>query len=197
MQRGVYDMCAAVYKLKTKSAAKPFVTFPADFVTARKTYVSDGKAYLFKEERFDVEMGDVDQACESRIVRTSSTYLGRDGKLHYGGIDKEGKRLDTPPDDWAHPEVEGKGDHFTESRTMKGIAVKCMPIPSGMQQALTELCVADTKPGTLVDFQGEPITLFSKVPVVKDLQSILLTEPEMVRVGGKVDRALFDAVAAP
>lgn len=197
IQKGVYDMCAALHQSKKKSPAKPFVTFPADFVAARKTYVSDGTAYLFKEERFDVEVGDVDEGCESRIVRTWTTYLGRDGKLHYDGIDKEGKRSDSPPDEFMTPEVEGKDEPFTGSRTIKGIAVKCMPIPPEMQQALSELCVADAKPGTLVDFHGDPITLFSKTAIVKDLASVMITEPELVQVGGKVDRAMFDAVAAP
>lgn len=197
LQKGMYDMCVTVHQLKTKSPPKPFVTFPADFITARKTYVSDGTSYLFKEERFDVEVGDADQACESRIVRTWTTFLGRDGKLHYDGIDKEGKRLESPPGEFMPPETEGKADHFTEARTIEGIAVKCMPIPPGMQQAVSQVCVADAKPGTLVDVHGEPITLFSETAIVKDMASVLRTEAKSVRIGGKVDQAVFDAVAAP
>ncbi|QNA89471.1 hypothetical protein G4G28_15150 [Massilia sp. Dwa41.01b] len=199
MYRGIYEMCAGVRKAKGMGPPAPMLQPPADYITERKTYTSDGKAYLVKEEHFTYH-AEVDEpafSCRTYLEKTSNTQLIRDGKMYDAGVDAQGKRYSEPPQEWNLPPEKSREHLFTEPRMVKGHAVKCMPMLPNTQALITDLCVADLKPGTLTDVQNEPLVLYSRVPIVQKLQSVMVTEPVSVKVGLTIDPAVFDAAAAP
>jgi hypothetical protein len=194
-----YDMCATTRELKKMPPPPPMLQPPADFISERKTYISDGKAYLVKQEYFvyKMKMEEPSFTCETYLEKTSNTQLVRDGKVYNAAVDETGKRSSEPAEEWILPRESRKERIYTEPKTVKGQAVKCMPMLPNTDELLTELCIADLKPGTLTDVVGEPIVLSSRVTSAQKVLGAVLTEPVSVKVGGKIDKAVFDAAAAP
>ena len=193
-----YDMCAGVREAKKLPPPPAMKEPPADFISKRTTFASDGKAYLVKNEYFqyDVSMTMPAPTCETSEQKVSDTELVRDGKMYYAAIDNAGKRVSEPPGEWAMPR-KNKEHVFTEPKVVKGFAVKCMPMLPNSDKLLTELCIADLKPGTLTHVGGEPIILSSRVTIIQKMSGAVLTEPVSVKVGQKINTAMFDAAAAP
>lgn len=199
MYKAMYDMCAETrVKVLKLPPPSPMKQPPADYISQRTTYVSDGKAYLVKQEHFAYKMDDADPTknCDTYFESTSSTQMVRDGKVYDASFDNAGKRERSEPEEWILPR-EDKEHVYTEPKTVKGHAVKCMKMLPNTEQLITELCIADRKPGTLTDVSGEPIVLTSRVTSAQSVMSAMLTEPVSVRVGHAVDKAVFDAAAAP
>ena len=198
LYRASYDLCAGIRESKKLPPPPAMKQPPADFVSQRTTYASDGKAYLVKNDyfRYNVSSKDPVPTCETSEQKTSDMELVRDGKVYHASIDEAGKRISEPPDDWAMPPKNSKSI-YTESKVVKGFAVKCMPMLPNSEKLITELCIADLKPGTLTQVSGEPIVLSSRVTVVQKMAGAVVTEPVSVKVGQKVDKAMFDAAAAP
>lgn len=195
--RAIYEMCAAIRKAKGMGPPAPMLQPPADYITGRKTYTSDGKAYLVKEEHFAYVV-DADEpafTCRTYLDKSASTQLIRDGKMFDAGFDGEGKRYSEPAQEWILPPEKSREYLYTEPRVVKGHAVKCMPMLPNTEKLITDLCIADLKPGTLTDIQNEPLILYSRVTSVEKFQGVMLTEPVSVKVGLKVDPAVFDAAA--
>jgi hypothetical protein len=198
LYRGTYEMCAATRKLLKRSPPAPMLQPPADFITERKTYASDGKAFLTIGEYFTyhVEMVEPTFTCRTYLEKTSNSQLVRGGKVYDAAIDPDGKRESQPPEEWILP-WENKTDVYTEPATVKGFAVKCMKMLPNTEKLITQLCIADLNPGTLTGPTGEPIPVASRVTIVQDLASTMRLEPVTLRVGHVVNQALFDAAAAP
>lgn len=199
MYKATYEMCAGVRKLQKKSPAPPMLQPPSDYIIQRTTQTHDGKeAYLFHQEYFvyKVEMEEPEFTCRTYLEKTSDTQLARDGKRHYSSVDANGKRESSPPDEWDLPQV-ADTQIYPITKVRNGHAVKCMEMLPNMEKMITELCVVDLKPGTLTDSVGEPLVAASRVTIVDGLQSVIVTEPVSLRVGHKIDKALFDAAAAP
>ena len=196
--RTTYDICAATRATLKMPPPAPMKVPPADFISQRTTYTSDGKAYLVKEEHFiyKSKMEEPTFTCETYLEKMSSTQLIRDGKVYDAAVDESGKRSSEPPSEWGLPR-ESKHKLYTESRLVKGYAVKCMPMLPNTEQLITELCIADLKPGTLTGPTGDPIVLASRVTSAQKMMGAVLTEPVSVKVGGRIDKGVFDAAAAP
>jgi hypothetical protein len=191
-------MCAGLREILKMPPPAPMLRPPADFISQRNTYTSDGKAYLTRQEFFTYKMVDIDEhnpTCKTYLETSSNTQLIRDGKVYDAGIDADGKRFSEPPSEWILPR-EKKSDIYPVQKTVKGHAVKCLDIPALTKDLITELCVADLKPGTLTDAQGEPLVVSSRVTIVQKMVGAVLTEPVTMRVGQPVDKAVFDAAAA-
>ncbi len=193
-----YDLCAQIRESKKLPPPPAMKQPPDDFISQRTTFASDGKAYLVKNEyfKYDVSTKDPVPTCETGEHKTSDTELVRDGKVYHVSIDEAGKRVSEPPEEWTMPR-KNKESIYTEPKVIKGFAVKCMPMQPNSEKLLTELCIADLKPGTLTQAGGEPIVLSSRVTIVQKLAGAVVTEPVSVKVGQKVDTAMFDAAAAP
>ena len=198
MYAASYEMCAALRKTLKMPPPAPMLQPAADYVIQRDTYVSDGRAYLTKEEHFLYTMEDMEPTptCRTFLHTTSNTQLIRDGKMYNSSVDEKGVRQAEPPDEWSLPR-DRESKVYTEAATIKGIAVKCMKMLPGAQELLTQLCIADLNPGTVADIIGKPIVLASRVTAVQQMQGAILTEPVSLRVNVPVDRAIFDAAAAP
>lgn len=196
--RATYDICAATRATLKMPPPAPMKVPPADFISQRTTYTSDGKAYLIKQEYFiyKSKMEEPTFTCETYLERTSSTQLIRDGKVYDAAVDEGGKRSSEPPSAWDLPR-ESKSTLYTVPKLVKGYAVKCMPMLPNTEELITELCIADLKPGTLTGAAGEPIVLASRVTSAKKMIGAVLTEPVSVKVGEKIDKTSFDAAAAP
>lgn len=194
-----YENCAHVRDLKQMGPPPPMKQPPGDYITQRRTYVSDGKAYLFKEEHFDYLVSAEEPAfsCETTVRHTVSTELVRDGKIYHASIDENGNRTSEPPEDDILPRDRNKDAIFTETKTVKGFAARCMPMPPDSGKLMTELCIADLKPGSLFLAHGDPVVLSSRVTIVANPMSVMVTEPLQVKVGQDVDKAQLDAAAAP
>lgn len=196
--RQMYKTCAFTREVKKLPPPPPMLVPPADYISERKTYISDGKAYLVKEEYFtyQVNFEEPSISCETSLEKTSNTTLMRDGKAYIADIDATGRRNSEPPEEWAAPGDEGKEKIYTLLKSVKGYAVKCMPPLPNSEKLLTELCIADMKPGTL-GIGGEPIIVSSRVTSAEPVLGPVLTEPVSIKVGGKIDTTAFDAAAAP
>ena len=196
--RATYDICATTRATLKMPPPAPMKVPPADFISKRTTYTSDGKAYLVKEEHFiyQAKMEEPTITCETYLEKTSSTQLIRDGKVYDAAVDEKGKRSSEPPSEWGLPR-ESKSKLYTVPKSVKGYAVKCMPMLPNTEELITELCIADLKPGTLTGPTGEPIVLASRVTSAQKMMGAVLTEPVSVKVGEKIDKAVFDAAAAP
>lgn len=193
-----YDMCVHAREMLKMPPPAPMLQPPASYIAQRTTYVSDGKAFLTKEEHFHYSMEEMDNrpSCRTYLEKTSNTQLIRDGKMYNSSVDADGKRQSEPPDEWFLPREKAK-DNYTERKTVKGIAVKCMNIPASTKEMISELCIADLNPGTLTDAIGKPLVLASRVGIVQKMMGIVVTEPVSMRVNQAIDKAVFDAAAAP
>lgn len=209
-----YDMCANTRTMMKLPPPAPMKQPPADFISERRTYLSDGKDFLIKTEYFAYEVKSDEPAftCETAFVKTTQTELIRDGKSHLSYIDETGQRGSEPPVDVALPRQTDSGG-YTEPKIVNGHAVKCMaPLPEmkvltkGLTEALpkqltegmaADLCIADLKPGTLTDNDGRAIVLAARVNVPLVPQGAILTEPVSLKIGLAIDKAVFDAAAAP
>lgn len=193
-----YDLCAGIRESKKLPPPPAMKQPPAEFISKRNTFASDGKAYLVKTEnfRYDVATKDPNPTCETSEQRSTDMELVRDGKIYHVSIDETGKRVSETEDELSMPRKDNEGV-YTQPKVIKGFAVKCMPIQPAADKLLTELCIADLKPGTLTQLGGEPIVLYSRVTIVQKLAGAIVTEPLSVKVGQKIDKALFDAAAAP
>lgn len=198
LYKASYDLCAGIRESKKLPPPPAMKQPPADFISQRTSYASDGKAYLVKNEyfKYDVSSKDPDPTCETSERKTSDMELVRDGKVYHASIDEAGKRVSEPPEEWSMPR-KNKESVYTEPKVVKGFAVKCMPMLPNSEKLITELCIADLKPGTLTQAGGEPIVLSSRVTIVQKMAGAVVTEPVSVKVGHKVDKAMFDAAAAP
>jgi hypothetical protein len=197
--KAMYDMCAELRKTLKMPPPAPMLQPPANYISQRTTHVSDGKAYLTKEEHFIYKVAEIEErnpSCATSLESTSNTQLIRDGKMYNSSVDPEGKRESAPPDEWFLPR-DKESDIYPERKMVKGHAVKCMHVPAATKGMLTELCVADLNPGTLTDIIGKPIVIASRVSIVQDMMGIIVTEPVSVRVNQPIDKAIFDAAAAP
>lgn len=196
---GVYKMCALTRETNKLPPPPPMKVPPPDYVSERRTYTSDGKAYLLKDESFmyRVKFEPPSYTCETYLEKTSTTTLIRDGKLYVANFDETGKRTREPTEAWLESREESQDKTYTERKTVKGYAAKCMPgLPNSMQ-LLTEVCIADLKPGTLTGAGGDPIIISSRAVSAEATIGPILTEPVSIKVGGKINTAEFDAAAAP
>jgi hypothetical protein len=196
--KATYDICATTRATLKMPPPAPMKVPPADFISQRTTYTSDGKAYLVKQEYFvyKSKMEEPTYSCDTYLEKTSSTQLIRGGKVYDAAVDESGKRSSEPPSEWDLPR-ESKSELYTVPKSVKGHAVKCMPMLPNTEELITELCIADLKPGTLTGPAGEPIVLASRVTSAQKMIGVVLTEPVSVKVGEKIDKAVFDAAAAP
>jgi hypothetical protein len=196
--RATYDICTTTRATLKMPPPAPMKVPPADLTSQRTTYTSDGNAYLVKEEHFiyKSKMEEPTFTCETYLEKTSSTQLIRDGKVYDAAVDESGKRSSEPPSEWGLPR-ESKSNLYTVPKSVKGYAVKCMPMMPNTEELITELCIADLKPGTLTGPTGEPIVLASRVTSAQKMMGAILTEPVSVKLGEKIDKAVFDAAAAP
>lgn len=199
LYRLTYENCAQIRQAKKMGPPPPMKQPPADYITQRLTYISDGKAYLVKEEHFDYVVADLEPGftCETRARHTVATELVRDGKIYNTSIDENGKRSSDPPEDDILPRDRNKDALYTEPKTIKGFATKCMPMLPNTDKLMTSLCIADLKPGSLFMAHGDPVVLSSRVTIVANPMAVMVTEPLQVKVGQPVDKAQLDAAAAP
>lgn len=116
--------------------------------------------------------------------------------IYVASVDPEGKRESDPPTE-AVEQREHDEPLYPLKKVVNGHAVQCLDIPPIVERMGGELCVIDLKPGTLTDDLGRSITASSRVSIVDDWIGELITEPVSVRVGHRVDNAIFDAAAAP
>lgn len=197
--RASYDLCVDLRKILKMPPPAPMKQPPADFISKRTTYISDGKTYLTRGEYFTYQVVSEEPTftCETVERKTSDSQLVRDGKVYDVSIDETGQRFVEEPEDWLIKREESEGGIYTEARTVGGFAVKCMPPMPVPEELQADLCIADLKPGTLTDVTGEPLVLSSRVRTVEKMVGAILTEPRTVKVGHKIDPAVFDAAAAP
>lgn len=196
LYKGTYAMCAHTREVLKRSPAPPMLQPPEDYVTKRMTYTSDGTAYLVATEYYfyKIKMEEPELSCATYREVTSETQLVRNGKTYYAHTDEHGKRTAEVEDAAAVPRSH-RDEVFTMKKIVKGQAVKCMPMLPNTAELMTESCIADLNPGTLYDAGGEPITLASRVTSTQKLAGAILVEPLSVKVGQKIDPALFDAAA--
>lgn len=191
-----YGICANIRSSLHLAPPAPMKEPPADYISKRTTYTSDGTAYLVKEEHFlyKVSVDEPAFTCATYREDTSNTQLVQGGIAYDVAVDAAGNRTTTPPGPAALPR-QRRGDTFTVPKTVKGQAVMCMPMLAHTDELITDVCVADLKPGTLVDAGGRPIILASRVTGVQKAMGVILTEPVSVVVGKKIDPAVFAAAA--
>lgn len=193
-----YEMCAGTRALLKLPPAPPMLQPAKDYIINRTTHTSDGQAYLIRQEYFTYKMetdGDA-MTCRTYLEKVSDTQLVRDGKVYDAYFDPQGKREGGPPQESSLPR-DKPSEIYTIPKVSNGIALKCMEMLPNTEKLITELCAVDLKPGTLTDSIGKPLTASSRVTAVDDIQGVIVTEPVSLRVGHKVDKAVFDAAAAP
>jgi hypothetical protein len=197
LYQATYKICAATREILKQPPPPPMLQPPADFMTGRTTYTSDGKAFLVKEEHFMYKMKDMEEpvpSCVTYLDTSSNTQMVRDGKTYDVSVETDGKRTAEVSDGAVVPDAH-RDDLYTQQKTVNGFAVKCMPMLPGTSELITELCVADLKPGTLYGVEGKPIPVASRVTSVQKLASALVLEPVSIKVSQKIDPAVFDAAA--
>lgn len=187
-------MCAHIRAGNSLPPPPPLASPPADFITQRTTYISDGGATYIKEENFTYKVASEGEtpSCESGERKAWSIEVVRDGMMYHSGVDDSGNAYTNPPEE-APPPEQGRDSSYTEPKVVKGFAVKCMKLGSSTDKLLTEQCAVDLKPGTL--YQGRrPIVVAGRATIVEKLQGAMLTEPIVIKVGHQVDKHVFDAV---
>lgn len=196
LYKATYKMCAYAREVQKLPPPPPMLQPPADFISQRTTHTSDGKTYLVKSEYFTykVRSEGPDFSCATYREDTSDTQLIMNGKSYNAGVDEHGKRTSVPPEEFDLPR-DPPDTVFTVPKTIKGFALKCMPMLPNTEKLITELCTADLKPGVPYNNSGRPITVYSRVTIVDQLQSVIVTEPVSIKWGQKIDQAVFDAAA--
>jgi len=166
LYRVSYDLCALVRKAKSLPPPPPLAAPPADFITQRDTYISDGVATYVKNEYFTykVESEGETPSCASGERKASSVEVVRDGMMYHSGVDEDGNAYTDPPEE-APPPEQGRDGAYTEPKVVKGFAVKCMKLAPGTDKLLTEQCAVDLRPGSV--YQGRrPIVVAGRVTIV-------------------------------
>lgn len=196
--RADYERCALTRKMLKLPPPAPMLRLPAEFISQRNTYTSDGNAYLTRQEFISYKMeasGAHPPTCKTYLETSLTTQLIRNGKMYNAGIDADGKRYSEPPSGWMLL-LEQTSNIFPVQKIVKGHPVKCLDIPAPTKDLITALCVTNLKPGTLTDAQGDPLVVYSRVTDGQKLMGVVVTEPVSMRVGQPVDQTVFEAAAA-
>lgn len=203
VDRSVYDLCV-VSAQTNHTAAKPFPQLPASLGTTRTTYLIRGRDRVVRQEMLaalDTSKNTPDHQCEVDV--TASHVLNVDlvaGGTHtWTGTDDDGHPIVKTEDisDLRRAEAASplqSTAEYTESRTVNGIDLHCLPKgkPPLDDVFLTEMCVY-AHDGVLVEADGKPITLASRVKITANYPYVTITEPQSLRAIEHPDPAEFNA----
>ena len=191
VEKAAYELCASSAKFM-KLPVKPLAALPADFVTSRETFASDGKrtTYIQLQQRLDTENNTPKQGCATKIVAETSVFIYGGGKNLSYGVGSDGKRSDINDGDLP-PRALDKSADYVQARQIKGVAVQCASPALLSKELVTERCVASANGKPLLDAAGRLAPAYERVrDADRDLE--LRRDPVSLQVGGKVDPALFN-----
>jgi len=203
VDRGVYDLCVASAHAN-HTTAKPFPQLPASLGTLRTTYLIRGRDRVVRREMLatlDTSKNTPDHQCEvdvttahvlnvDLVVGTMHTSIGTDDNGH--PIVKTEDISDLRRAEAALP-VQST-ERYTEPGTANGIDLRCLPTgkPPLDDVLLTQKCVY-AHDGVLVEPDGKPIVLASRVKVTRNYPFVTIKEPQSLRTIDHPDPAQFNA----
>jgi hypothetical protein len=201
--RAGYDSCVFSAQV-IHAATKPFPKLPASLGTKRTTYLIRGRDRVVRHElvaELDKSKMTADHQCEVDIT----TDKGLDVDLEVGathtsiGTDDNGRPVVQTEDfttlrrmDASTP-VESTAD-YSESRTLNGIEVRCVPKgkPPLDPDQVQDMCVY-ARDGILVEPDGKPIVLASRLRPAPNWPYVVITEPVSLRTIEHPDSGQFSA----
>jgi hypothetical protein len=182
LERAAYEVCADAARAKNLPV-KPLPQLPADFVTTRTTYASDGKQRLFREVKYKLSMANSgpENGCQMRVVSASSSELARSGKARIAEVNEEGALVvtDNRPAD-TEPVSQSKLAGYTLAKVINGVPLKCK----------AEACIVDPAQ-TVIALGKRPVIAADRLDEVRSFGTVLVTEPVSLSVGKPIDPAVF------
>lgn len=93
LERLHYKLCAQAARQKGRSV-QPFPEVPADYFYERNTWVSDGKAFMRRSERYGLDPTSLtpEKGCATRFVVSSTSEVRRGTQLRAESVSLEGNR---------------------------------------------------------------------------------------------------------
>lgn len=189
--QGLHQVCAASRQMMGLPAAAPMVVIPANFVTERSSYVSDGKTFLTQHEEFYVDVNEMqpELGCKSRVASAMTAELIKNGTVQVARRDPD-SQLEVGPADPLAPPKSGMGQAFSERKTIAGAALRCAPAGATPGPGVAQdLCIPDVAAGVPLDGHGEPVLVHARSTLLQKADIVLLTEPVSVQIGKPVSQA--------
>ncbi len=187
-----HRVCAAAREMLQLPPPAPLVQVPPKFITQRTTYLSNGKAFLYRREEFFIDMSEMtpEQGCTTRLGSRMASEVVNGGKRQSSSSEM-GARPEVEPaiDMETVPPPYRKGDdNFSSRRTIGGVAMRCAPASSQfLAETMQDLCILDLPSGTATDADGKPIVVHLRSKLLEKAGMVLLTEPVSVQIGQPVD----------
>jgi hypothetical protein len=201
--RGLYDLCVTSAQV-THATAKPFPQLPASLGSARKTYLIRGRDRVFRQEllaTLDISKTTPDHQCEVDVVTNNGLNVDLVvGATHTSiGTDDNGHPTVHTEDmsDLRNAEAASRAQStakYTEPDTINGVDLRCLPKgkPPIDDDQLQQMCVY-AHDGVLVEPDGKPIVLASRVRVTPNYPYVTIEEPQSLRTIEHPDASQFNA----
>lgn len=193
VHKEVYELCALVAE-KAKLPVVPFIKLPADFVSKRTTYQTNGRDYHYKTQSYDASTDTLlpEHGCAVKIITQTTIERVIGDTVEHLDIDKDGKRypktLDAPR---FASELQRDISKYSVARTENGIAMHCLAPANLVPGIISASCIVDDgSGGTLRDVDGRALDAFTRMEGTSKHIGITRLEPVSLQIG-KFDPAVF------
>jgi hypothetical protein len=196
IDRARHDACVMAAESRNLPV-KPFPAVPQQYFYERSTYISDGKAFLARSELYGLDDTALvpEKGCSARFAVQSSTDIQRGGKVRHIGVALDGERQ---VDDDAGsvpmaPDVSAASG-YSVAKSIGGHAVRCLPpgSPAYAGGTVREMCIADAG---AIDANGKPVIVAATMKNATGT-TMLVTVPQTLRLGERIDAKAFDDAGA-
>lgn len=182
LARGAYNLCVENAKA-LRLPFKPFPVIPADFVTERYVYISDGKRFSLEETQFTLDYDEMAHTtgCGAQLESRAERTVFTNGKSVTSYRDRNGVvSVDQVQPSSRDPASAGILALYSVPKTVKGVALKCHPDNS---------CIVDPAL-VLINLGRHPVAVISRMDE-KNFGISMLTELVSLTVGNPVDPSSF------
>lgn len=193
VEKAAYELCVFAAQ-QAKLPVVPFVKLPADFVSERITYQTNGTNYHYKKQSYAVDIDTIRPERGCAVHRGTHTMIERviGDTVEHLDIDKDGKRypktLDAPR---FASELQRDISKYSVARTENGIAMHCLAPANLVPGIISASCIVDDgSGGTLRDVDGRALDAFTRMEGMSNQIGITRLEPVSLQIG-KFDPAVF------